>query len=328
MNPNRFSSSTIANLSKRASNTCSNPYCRIPTSGPHSDNEKAVNIGVAAHIRGANSGSARYDAAMLPTARSSISNGIWLCQSCSKLIDNDEARFTVEMLNRWKMRHEEDILEQLGYSFGEKELRDDIKRIMKQESSSALQIAIDRPDYWQFLLLSELWNGVFERTRLKCSEIRRGVAYKPLHHVLTSSDVLHWTKSVSKDLVNILHLFASIMQFTVDGKEDFSIEVLRRYVRTRQHIEDGCNALVEWDLNVLFTSFPSALDDLSQRYLNITESILADLEPLTIKMTSLAVEKATGEHSIVVKPSLPSEVIEYLSSIVTRASEVYRNHGS
>ena len=34
--------------------------------------------------------------------RSSGANGIWLCQSCSKLIDLHENRYTVALLHRWK----------------------------------------------------------------------------------------------------------------------------------------------------------------------------------------------------------------------------------
>lgn len=39
--------------------------------------------------------------------RSSIDNGIWLCQNCSKLIDSDEDRFTVLLLRSWKVLSEE-----------------------------------------------------------------------------------------------------------------------------------------------------------------------------------------------------------------------------
>ena len=46
---------------------------------------------------------------MTSDERSSLSNGIWLCQSCSHLIDTDEARYTVEVLNKWK-----DIAEELA----------------------------------------------------------------------------------------------------------------------------------------------------------------------------------------------------------------------
>lgn len=34
--------------------------------------------------------------------RKSSENGIWLCQSCSKLIDSDVKRYTVDKLKKWK----------------------------------------------------------------------------------------------------------------------------------------------------------------------------------------------------------------------------------
>ena len=39
---------------------------------------------------------------MKQAERSSGANGIWLCQSCSKLIDSDENRYTVTLLHQWK----------------------------------------------------------------------------------------------------------------------------------------------------------------------------------------------------------------------------------
>jgi hypothetical protein len=89
-------------LAKRVSSRCSNPACRKPTSGPQEDSAKAVNIGVAAHITSAAEGGPRYNAALSGEERKAAPNGIWLCQSCGKLVDNDDVRYTVEMLQRWK----------------------------------------------------------------------------------------------------------------------------------------------------------------------------------------------------------------------------------
>jgi len=61
-----------------------------------------VNIGVAAHITAASPGFCRYDPTLTSDERSSISNGIWLCQSCAKLIDSDESEYTIEKLRKWK----------------------------------------------------------------------------------------------------------------------------------------------------------------------------------------------------------------------------------
>jgi predicted nucleic acid-binding Zn-ribbon protein len=97
-------------LARRVGMRCSNPACQRMTSGPQSDPNKAINIGVAAHITGASAGGPRYAPSLSKRERSSIKNGIWLCQNCSKLVDNDARRYTVELLQTWKKQAESDAL--------------------------------------------------------------------------------------------------------------------------------------------------------------------------------------------------------------------------
>lgn len=101
-NRDEFSEDTKRVLTLRVAARCSNPHCRKPTSGPNTDPAKVTNVGVAAHICAAAPGGPRYDAAMTPEERKSPCNGIWLCQTCAKLIDSDEKYYTKEMLHSWK----------------------------------------------------------------------------------------------------------------------------------------------------------------------------------------------------------------------------------
>lgn len=100
---------TIEVLAKRVGQRCSNPNCRQPTSGPHTEPSKSVIVGVAAHITAASGGGPRYDAGLTPEQRRSIDNGIWLCQTCAKLVDSDQVRYTAEILHRWKQQAEESL---------------------------------------------------------------------------------------------------------------------------------------------------------------------------------------------------------------------------
>jgi len=102
--PNRddFSTSTKDTLARRVGHRCSNPGCCQPTSGPQENRAKSVNVGVAAHISAAAEGGPRYDSSLTPALRAAIENGIWLCQICAKLVDNDPARFTAAILLDWK----------------------------------------------------------------------------------------------------------------------------------------------------------------------------------------------------------------------------------
>lgn len=101
-----FPSSVRHLLGRRVGMKCSNPDCRRATTGPHEWPDKAVSIGVAAHITGAAPGGPRYDSALSVNARRAIGNGIWLCQTCAKLIDSDEARYTSARLRQWRQESE------------------------------------------------------------------------------------------------------------------------------------------------------------------------------------------------------------------------------
>ncbi len=102
-----FGPAVKAVIAARVAHRCSNPQCRAATSGPGSDNKASVNVGVAAHITAAAPGGARFDATMSSEDRSATSNGLWTCQTCSKLIDSDTWLYSVDLLRRWKTEAEE-----------------------------------------------------------------------------------------------------------------------------------------------------------------------------------------------------------------------------
>lgn len=111
-----FDKTTIDRLAKRVGMKCSCPTCRLPTTGPSAQNNSITNTGVAAHICAASPGGARYDANMTSETRSHISNGIWLCQTHAKIIDDDEISYPVSLLHEWKETAEHmAALEARGY---------------------------------------------------------------------------------------------------------------------------------------------------------------------------------------------------------------------
>jgi hypothetical protein len=101
-----FNERTIRVLQERVGNRCSNPHCRVPTSGPHIEPSKALRIGRAAHITAAASGGPRFDPSLATSQRSHAANGIWLCSACADLIDKDEERFPVTIIQQWKREAE------------------------------------------------------------------------------------------------------------------------------------------------------------------------------------------------------------------------------
>ena len=101
-------------IAARAGHLCSHPDCRAQTAGPQVHESKALNVGVAAHITAASPGGPRFDATLSVEERRGAENGIWLCQTHSKLVDNDPTRFTVDVLRSWKSAAERLALSQIG----------------------------------------------------------------------------------------------------------------------------------------------------------------------------------------------------------------------
>jgi len=90
----------------RAGLRCSRPGCGDITCGPHSDPERWLSLGEAAHITAASPGGPRYDDSLTSDQRRDIANAIWLCSKCATLVDSDESRHSVAELCAWKLAAE------------------------------------------------------------------------------------------------------------------------------------------------------------------------------------------------------------------------------
>lgn len=110
----KFPQVTKETLAKRVAYRCSNPTCGALTSGPHTDSNRHVNVGVASHITAASPGGPRYDSTLTSHQRSLIDNAIWLCQVCGKLIDNDPTKYTISSLSQWKVAAEQKAARELA----------------------------------------------------------------------------------------------------------------------------------------------------------------------------------------------------------------------
>ena len=126
-NRDDFSAATKKILADRAGYRCSYLGCGKPTIGPSDESATASSsIGMAAHIAAAagGKGARRYLSSMTKEQRVGIDNGIWMCANHGKIVDTDEKRFSIAMLQQWKLNAEyiARIMQDKNYSY-EKALR-------------------------------------------------------------------------------------------------------------------------------------------------------------------------------------------------------------
>lgn len=117
MKRDNFSKPVALTLRDRANNFCSYPACGISTRSAHSDPQKSINTGIAAHICAASKNGPRYDSNMSTAERKDISNAIWLCSNHAALIDKDPKNHPVATLKLWKQQAENRVSENHGKPF-------------------------------------------------------------------------------------------------------------------------------------------------------------------------------------------------------------------
>lgn len=154
-----FSKQTLDILAKRVGIRCSNPGCRKLTTGPRSESTQIINIGVGAHIRAAAPGGPRFDPNLSNEERRSPNNGIWLCQNCAKLVDNDPDRYPVTILQNWKQFAESAALSEIEYGeVSKKQIQEN--QINIEISYSRARIESERHDYVLEIKVQNLGNEI------------------------------------------------------------------------------------------------------------------------------------------------------------------------
>lgn len=102
-----FKSRTRDLLARRAAFRCSNPHCGALTIGPGPGPEDVADTGTAAHIYAAAQGGPRGTGGLSNVERSAISNGIWLCAACGRLVDTNVGNaYSAPLLRSWRDLHE------------------------------------------------------------------------------------------------------------------------------------------------------------------------------------------------------------------------------
>jgi anti-sigma regulatory factor (Ser/Thr protein kinase) len=94
-------------LASRAGNRCPYPGCTNPTTGPSGDDAIAT-AGMACHIYPASGKGPRASLPLPPgVSRTGLKNGVWMCWTHGRIIDQDDGRFSPSTLVAYRLRAEE-----------------------------------------------------------------------------------------------------------------------------------------------------------------------------------------------------------------------------
>jgi len=232
-----FSEDIKRRLRERVGTHCSNPSCRLHTTGPGKGLEDVNRIGIAAHITAASPGGPRYNPLLKSEERSSIDNGIWLCSNCARLIDNDKNKYSTDILEEWKKSAEQNqvnLIENPG---------------LNTQHASILNSAM-------ILKIEKLTESIASKTKVKFEKMREvwreGDSVEPLEWINSLKDnIIDWD-SLEDDIR------AEIMRFEIKIRLEIgdNVEQLKKLAEEVKILNPSDDDLVVCALIVLYESGP------------------------------------------------------------------------
>lgn len=274
-----FNKRTIDTLAKRAAYRCSNPECRILTVGPNSEVDKSTTIGEAAHIFGARGNSKRYNSEMTDAARAEITNAIWLCRNCHKLIDTDDQKYTDEVLFEWRELHEQYTQSELGSTTDKIQYEKQISKLSLFHDYPPIirRIVIDKPDGWEWRLAAELMRYFNQPLFRQLEDIRDGLYIKNQYYI-EDGEVIKWVQTQLAEASNLVSPLVVLLDrltksFGPPGEPGNEDEIHHITCLIRDHLKE----IIQYEEKIHFVIVPNNYERLVNLLKNLIGSQVTKL---------------------------------------------------
>lgn len=319
----RFKQSVVVVLAKRAANKCSNPDCGAITSGPAETPNDSVNVGEAAHIYGANPGSSRYDPEMESVDRSAITNAIWLCSNCHKLVDDDPEKYPAGLLFEWQKEHERRISEQVGKVAAEVRQRYEKRHLEEfgRLSYLAERLILEKDSLWEYRLTAEVLRSEVSPLIRRWNSLKRGL-YVGAFVRVDKAHSFSWVSEKMHEIRAIMDAFSALTNEElkrswgepgVPGNEVDIVETCRLFGQV-------CASAIAWEESVRFSHVDECIQEVRDLCVGVAGSFLDQVERIPKFITETVDPRPTsGTYELVITVTLPDGWSEAVHLALKRA---------
>lgn len=326
MDEDRFKQPIITTLAKRAANRCSNPDCGAFTTGPAEDRSTSINVGVAAHIFGARPGSARYNSLMTSIERSSITNAIWLCANCHKMIDDDPEKFPSGLLFEWLSNHEKTVGELIGKAGAELRRKYDDRHLEEFGRLSYLseRIIREKGEYWEYQLTAEILRFEMAPILQQWDALKRGLYMKPNFQV-SADDSFPWMQTRLAELTQLTHAFSELLnkEFARAWGEPGTPGIDTLIVSTCRLYSGMCKSAIDWEETVRFSKVDEIFDDIKSTLVGVAGGFIEEAQKLPTHLAKIVTDLTPGKYELALTIALPDGWNEKMESALAKAIRVF-----
>lgn len=323
----KFSPRTVDTLGRRAAFLCSNPDCGAITVGAQSEAHGASVLGEAAHIFGAKPGSARFHSEMTDEERAFIENGIWLCRSCHKLVDDNPTYYTPELLIEWKAEHEGVTARELG-TRGARLWRNARQKSLhpyRNLSTRAQEIIAEKPDLWEYKLILELIRDFCGPQIKRMEDVGKGI-YVAKSERIEGERVIGWALLRLDEIKNLSNALFQIINFEIElswGAPGVAGEV-SDIVRTCRLLERVSAQLIEWEAEIRAVSVPIEFAPLCESLEGAGATLIQAIEKLIEFFEGLfSSGEPEGRYVFDFEVLLPEGWVERVNHAMETCSQAY-----
>ena len=325
--PPDFNKSTIDTIARRAAFLCSNPDCRIHTVGPNTAVEKSTLIGEAAHIFGARPKSKRFLDSMNDAARADITNAIWLCRNCHKLIDTDAFKYTSELLFAWRESHDQYVLGVIGTAGDKLKSKENEKLLSSLSDYPPVirRIALDKSAGWEWRITAELMDYLNNPVFRKLTDLRDGLTSgEPVH--IDQENATKWFRNrftESDELIGPIPQLIERLQVSW-GKpgEDGSLDEV---IHICKLIRDRLLQIYKFEEKLNLARLPESYNTAISLYRNVYGEQAIKLQEIPVELNSIYekyLSMEEGDEKIIVRKDITFELPKGWAKKITK--EVHR----
>ncbi|ATU73679.1 HNH endonuclease [Komagataeibacter rhaeticus] len=300
----------MTTLAKRAAYRCSNPDCGATTSGPAACRTSSVNVGEAAHIYGANPGSARFDAQMTSAERADITNAIWLCSNCHKLVDDDPLRYPAGLLFEWQKDHESVVSAQIGKAGAVVRQRYERRHLEEFGKLSYLseRIILEKGDLWEYRLTCEVLRYEMGPVTQRWSALQRGLYTRALTKI-PEEEFMSWIHMKFSEMMKIIHSLSTLANFEfvrawgeagVPGDD-------KAIVATCRLVAEACSRALAWEESVRFCVVDNLFEKCQGLLFGIVGRVIDEMSKVSSFMNDIfCKDDLSGQHHLSLVFDLPN----------------------
>lgn len=269
----------------------------------------AINIGEAAHIYGANPGSARYDPGMESVDRGAITNAIWLCGNCHKMIDDDPDKYPAGLLFEWHREHEKEIAERVGKTAADVRRRYEKRHLegLGRLSYLAERLVLEKGDYWEYLLTAEVLRSEVAPIVRRWDALKRGL-YVGKFVRISKEDSFSWVSDRAYEMGQIVNAFSGLTNYEfsrswgaagVPGNDVEIVGVCRLF-------GEVCRSTLEWEESVRFARVDSCFEEVRGLFVGVAGTLIENAVRIPDFLLEVISKKPdSGHYELVLNVKLP-----------------------